>query len=458
MRTDALARDLVDDTVVAQPALALAPAAPSAAAPVLTHALTDALPDVLTPVRPAPTLTPSPPDTLDPRPLSAWCKAALRDDAELALVAWEMAGRRGLVAHPGASIRVAVALAAAARTGVGTLIAAPAPWAALAWRRALAERYTGDVGWADDGPARLTALTVCTPDGARRHRDALARRFTLVIVDDARDLGGGAVTDLLERATAPWRLGLADAAPRSAAALSRLRRLVGPTAHELTLAELPEVSPCSFDVVVLGVALDAAERAAYDLDAGVLRGALREFFDTSPFASWQDFLRLAPRGHEGQRALGALARMRRLLGQSKAKTELVELLLRRHARERVVVLTPDNASAHAVAKRALVMPITSELSRREREAAIRAFRRGTLRALVSAQGLEARADVPDADVLIVAGGSRGEREHLQRLGRLLRPGAGVRGVVYELVTQQTLEVGQAQRRRHGLETHAHAQL
>jgi superfamily II DNA or RNA helicase len=59
-------------------------------------------------------------------------------------------------------------------------------------------------------------------------------------------------------------------------------------------------------------------------------------------------------------------------------------------------------------------------------------------------------DVPDADVAIIVGGARGEREHVQRIGRLLRPVAGKRAVVYELVTMATSEARQAAERRRGL--------
>jgi superfamily II DNA or RNA helicase len=58
----------------------------------------------------------------------------------------------------------------------------------------------------------------------------------------------------------------------------------------------------------------------------------------------------------------------------------------------------------------------------------------------------------------VVGGALGEREHVQRVGRLLRPGEGKRAAVYELVTRDTLEVGQAHRRRQGLVARRSAQL
>jgi superfamily II DNA or RNA helicase len=66
--------------------------------------------------------------------------------------------------------------------------------------------------------------------------------------------------------------------------------------------------------------------------------------------------------------------------------------------------------------------------------------------------------VPDADVAVIVGGALGEREHVQRIGRLLRPSEGKRAMVYELVTRHTIEVGQARRRRQGLAARASAQL
>ena len=69
---------------------------------------------------------------------------------------------------------------------------------------------------------------------------------------------------------------------------------------------------------------------------------------------------------------------------------------------------------------------------------------------MSARVLNEGLDVPDADVAIILGGALGEREHVQRVGRLLRPRPGKRALVYELVAQRTIDVRQAARRRRGL--------
>jgi superfamily II DNA or RNA helicase len=124
----------------------------------------------------------------------------------------------------------------------------------------------------------------------------------------------------------------------------------------------------------------------------------------------------------------------------------------------VLIFTADNETAYAIAREHLVMPLTCDIGRSERDDTLERFRRGDLRTLVSARVLNEGLDVPDADVAVIVGGALGEREHMQRVGRLLRPSEGKRAVVYELVTRNTIEVGQARRRRQGLVVRRSAQL
>ena len=150
--------------------------------------------------------------------------------------------------------------------------------------------------------------------------------------------------------------------------------------------------------------------------------------------------------------------MRGLLAFTQAKRRALRSLLERHRSSRTLIFTADNTTAYAIAREHLVMPLTCDIGRQERAHALDRFRRGTLRTLVSARVLNEGLDVPDADVAIVVGGALGEREHVQRAGRLLRPAEGKRALVYELVTRDTVEVGQARRRRRGLFARRSGQL
>ena len=176
-----------------------------------------------------------------------------------------------------------------------------------------------------------------------------------------------------------------------------------------------------------------------------------QFRRVAPGASWEDVARAAARTVEGRRALEAFRRARRLTAFTEAKREMLRVLLRRHFHEaRVLVFTADNESAYAVAREHLIMPFTCDIGRKEREEVLARFREGALRALVSARVLNEGIDVPDADVAIIVGGALGQREHVQRVGRLLRPREGKRALVYELVSRKTTEVRLARRRRAGL--------
>ena len=67
--------------------------------------------------------------------------------------------------------------------------------------------------------------------------------------------------------------------------------------------------------------------------------------------------------------------------------------------------------------------------------------------LVTSKVLNEGVDVPEAAVGIVVSGSGSSREHVQRLGRILRASEGKRAELYELVSEGTSEMGVSERRR-----------
>jgi superfamily II DNA or RNA helicase len=59
-------------------------------------------------------------------------------------------------------------------------------------------------------------------------------------------------------------------------------------------------------------------------------------------------------------------------------------------------------------------------------------------------------DVPEAAVAVILGGRLGTREHVQRVGRILRPAAGKTALLYEVIAADTFEDVQATRRSRAL--------
>lgn len=382
-------------------------------------------------------------------PVGPWDAPSLRPYQEAALWAWEQAGRRGVVVLPTGSGKTRLAVAAMARAAVPTLVLVPTRVLLAQWLQAIAPAHQGPVGCLGDGERSVRPVTVATFESAWRHMHELGDRFALLVVDEAHHFGGGLRDEALELCTAGARLGL-TATPPVGAAADRLSGLLGSNVFALSVGDLSGRYLAPFELVTLLLDLDPDEREAWQRATSLYRPLLRSFLRDHPGADWRSFAVAAARTDGGRRALAAFRESRAMLAFPGAKRRALGAVLARHAAARILVFTSDNTTAYEVAREHLLMPITCDVSRAERAAALERFRSGELRALVSARVLNEGVDVPDADVAIVVGGTQGEREHVQRVGRLLRPREGKTATVYELVMRDTHEVVHARRRRAGL--------
>jgi superfamily II DNA or RNA helicase len=378
-----------------------------------------------------------------------WRDVALRPYQQAALLAWRLAGQRGIAALPTGSGKTRLALAALATLRAPALCMVPTRALLRQWIDEIGNFYGGSVGCLGDGERTLSDLSIATFESAYRWMPRIGRRFELLIVDEVHHFGSGIRDDALEMCTARARLGL-TATPPPDSALDRLEQMVGPIVYQLGVGDLTGKWLAAFDRVVLRLPLDDHERSRYLEDYGTFRAVHAELTRHDPGAGWEEFAAIARSSPEGRAAIAAWRRARHMLGLTRAKRAAVANLLARHRDSRVLVFTGDNEAAYSIAREHLVMPITCDISRAEREHALDAFRSGELRTLVSSRVLNEGIDVPDADVAIMVAGTRGEREYVQRVGRLLRPRAGKRAVVYELVTLGTAEARTAAQHRRSL--------
>ncbi|HEX7477015.1 MAG TPA: DEAD/DEAH box helicase family protein [Polyangiales bacterium] len=378
-----------------------------------------------------------------------WRTPELRPYQHAALVAWDGAARAGLVVLPTGSGKTRVACAAMAACGVPAVCLVPTRALLHQWRTEIERHYAGPVGCLGDGDHRIEHVTVATFEGAYRHMTRLGNRFGLLVVDEVHHFGCGLRDEALELCAAPRRLGLTATAPQGEA-LRHVIDLTGPVVCELAIGDLAGEWLAEFESVVLTLRLTSDEQRRYAASVAVFRSAFDSFRAVSRTAQWSDFVAMAARSESGRAALAAFRHSRRLTNYPEAKRLALAELLRRHRTSRVLIFTADNETAYAIARENLVMPVTCDIDRTERDVALAAFRRGELRALVSARVLNEGIDVPDADVGIIVGGVSGEREHVQRVGRLLRPAPDKRAIVYELVAAATHEVRKAVERRRAL--------
>ena len=376
-------------------------------------------------------------------------ESSLRPYQCAALLAWELAARRGVVVLPTGSGKTHVAIAAAQRLNCRTLYLVPTRVLLEQWLRRLAAVSDEPPGCFGDGTYELRPQTVATFESDWRRMDRIGNCFDLLVVDEAHHFGTGIRDEALEMCVARARLGL-TATPPGPPAADQLGELLGPEVFRLGITDLAGTYLAPFDPVTITVELTAKERQFYESRMLQFRRVHRAFTRQTPEASWADFVRVAWRSEEGRRALRGLREVHSLLAWPHAKQTALASLLDRHREDRVLVFTADNGTAYDVSRRFLVTPITCHISRPEREEALASFRAGTLRCLVSSRVLNEGIDVPAAEVGIVVGAAQGEREHVQRVGRLLRPAPGKRATVYELVVARTSEVRKANLRRRGL--------
>ncbi|HEY8079950.1 MAG TPA: DEAD/DEAH box helicase family protein [Labilithrix sp.] len=372
-----------------------------------------------------------------PRPID---DLGLRPYQEEALASWEAFGRRGVVALPTGAGKTRVAIAAMRATGLPALVLCPTRALLAAWAEELAKRFDEPIGVVGDGKRRLERVTVMTFESGFRHLSEVGDRFGLLVVDEVHHFAGGIRSEALEACAAPARLGLSATAPRAGSeGAERLSALIGPVVYEVGVRALVGRHLAELSVLQLPVCLAEDERAAYERLVEPLKQMRRAWFRANRRATYAAFVRAMSADEAGRRAMRAYARGLDIAYFPREKRATVRALLARHRGDRTIVFTARAEDAYRVATDSLVPVITAEVSAAERARILARFRAGSIRAIATARVLNEGIDVPDARVAIVVAGTLGEREHVQRIGRVLRPAPGKRALCYELVTLETVD-------------------
>lgn len=370
-----------------------------------------------------------------------------RDYQAGAVDAWWKSGRRGVVVLPTGSGKSFVAELAIARAGRSALVVAPTLDLVTQWYMGLKRAFGGPIGVVGGGHHELHDLTVTTYDSAYLHMDRFGDRFGLLVFDEVHHLPGPSVQSAAERSIAPFRLGLTATLERPDQAHLELDRLVGPVVFRKEITELAGGVLADYHTEILEVHLSEQEEAAYHEH----RGRYRQFVDICGIrmgkGGWQRFLREAARSEDGRRAFRSWRESRRILQECPAKIELLAELLQRHAGQRVLVFTNDNATVYRISRALLLPSITHQTDVKERKRLLEAFGTGELPVLVTSRVLNEGVDLPSAEVAIVLSGTGTVREHVQRLGRILRQAKDKSAVLYEVIVADTTEARTSERRR-----------
>lgn len=365
-----------------------------------------------------------------------------------ALKAWWSNRGRGTVVLPTGSGKSYVAQMAMDKVRRSTLVVAPTLDLVRQWYDQLRTSFRSEVGVIGGGEYRVEALTVITYDSAHIHMENIGARFGLVVFDECHHLPSDAYALAAQSCLAPFRLGLTATPERQDGREFRLDELIGPEVYREDIVDLSGSYLAEYETVRIVVDLSEAEREEHDRERALYRSFVaRQGIRMSSPEGWGLFIQRSAASAEGRRAMKAYQRQRKLAFAAPAKLEFLEQLLQEHRRDRTILFTQDNATCYEISRRFLVPAITHQTKVSERSQILEGLNAGTYNAVVTSKVLNEGVDVPEANVAVVVSGSGSVREHVQRLGRVLRKRGDKRAVLYELITADTTETHTSRRRR-----------
>lgn len=365
-----------------------------------------------------------------------------------ALAAWQANRCQGVVALPTGAGKSYVAQLAIDAVRRDTLVVVPTLDLVRQWYDLLRHAFAAPVGVVGGGEHNPQALTVTTYDSAYIHMEHLGARYGLVVFDECHHLPSDAYAYAARACLAPYRLGLSATPERADGKHADLDTLVGPIVYRRDVTELAGDYLAEYETERVAVDLTPEERVAYDEARAIYRGfVVRQGIRMSQPNGWSEFVQRAARSAEGRRAFEAYLFQKRLAFAAPSKLDYVSYLLHQHRQDRVILFTQDNATAYECARRFLVPVITHQTKLAERSAVLDGFADGTYGVIATSKVLNEGVDVPDANVAVVISGSGSVREHVQRLGRILRKRGDKQALLYELVASDTGETYTSDRRR-----------
>ncbi len=368
-----------------------------------------------------------------------------------ALDAWRRAARRGVVVLPTAAGKTYLAQLAMQTTHRSTLILVPTLDLMHQWYAHLEAAFPDvKVGVLGGGSRDRTPILVSTYDSAAINAETLGNQYGLLIFDECHHLPSEFNRVIAEYAIAPYRLGLTATPERSDGKHADLNMLIGAEIYRKTVAELSGLALAKHQVTQIKVVLSQQERERYDRLIQTRNAFLKEAdIVLKSVAGWQQFVQASARSKAGRKAMLAHREARAIAFGTEGKLRILADLLAQHYPARTLIFTDDNATVYQISQTLLIPAITHQTPVKERHDVLTKFKQGDYKALVASRVLNEGVDVPEASVAIVLSGTSSTREHIQRLGRILRQGKDPNkfAQLYEVVAEATSEENVSRRRK-----------
>ena len=373
----------------------------------------------------------------------------LRPHQQEALDCWIANAKRGITVLPTGSGKTILAVSAIASAGRSALILVPTIDLLTQWAAVLESFFDMPIGMLGGGSRDIQEITVSTYDSAVLNMEFIGNKFGLLIADECHHLPASEYKTASAMCTAPFRLGLTatpEMAPERQAVLFDQMGKIVCSKH---IDELSGSILSPYTVKTIRTALLPDEEIRYRAARKCYTDFIRKkriSFNTPD--GWKNFMLQASRSDEGREAFEAFLEQREIARSGREKIELLSRIFQEHSGDRIIIFTADNNTAYAIGRKYMLPVLTHHTKSSERKEFLDLFREGQYLVLVTSQVLNEGVDVPEAAVGVILSGSGSVREHVQRLGRILRPAPGKKqAVLYELVSNATSEESVSLRRR-----------
>jgi superfamily II DNA or RNA helicase len=364
-----------------------------------------------------------------------------------AVEAWRRAERCGVIVLPTGAGKTHAATMAIEMCGRQTLVIVPTIDLMNQWYELLLSTFNAEIGLIGGGFYETGAITVTTYASAFRHQERLGNQFGLIIFDECHHLPSEGYKYAAEFAIAPFRLGLSATPERADGDDSMLEELVGKFVYRLEAQQLAGEYLADYRIERIEVDLSAEESDLYKRERDVFRAFTRA--KNISFGSpdgWKTFVMQSAVSEAGRRAMKAYRNSKKIALGTNAKLSVLRELLIRHKKDKVLIFTAENEMVYRISSDFLIPAITHETNVKERKFWLDALNGGDVSALATSKVLNEGVNIPDASVAIILSGSGSSREHIQRLGRILRKKVDKQAILYEVVARNTAEEYMSQRR------------
>lgn len=368
-----------------------------------------------------------------------------------ALNAWLKKGSKGVVVLPTGAGKTILAVLAITNINRPTLIHVPTIDLMHQWYHVLSKYFSVPIGLLGGGYNDLQTITVSTYDSAVLTVPFKGNKFGFLIFDECHHLPSEQMQYSAIFSLAPFRLGLTATPETSESREKLMYEICGEFCFQIHIHELAGNTLSNYEIITKEVELTEQEKEEYSHARKIYTTFLKEnnigFGNSNKSFAWNQFIRVAHQTSLGKEAFKAYLLQKKISQSSQNKINVVWNIICKHAQERILIFTQDNETAYNIGRKFFLPVLTHHTKVKEREHFLNAFRTGEYRILVTSKVLNEGVDVPEASIAIVFSGSGTVREHVQRLGRILRAKEGKKAILYELISANTGEYFVNQRRR-----------